>query len=337
MGKCDVLNKLISENIHPSIIEYISEALINFSGNKIELAIAIYIKLAELFWYSPKFAVDNDYDIIDSLFEITLENNDVICLHWGVIYSKLLDMYGIENELCGTDAHVMVKIMFDDFIIYTDVTKNGFEKGTYQLADLTNLKLNLKISGMYTLSSKKNEELDRIIDKVYFKLGMKYSSTEKIDRLFHRFRTYADKRIKRNKEQGFIVDANEIYARIRFINHFYNLNINMHKVERLQIFSKYYREVFDDFPFEQCRSILLKEEAIEPKILRMLVISEDCGIIHFFLEEENGFIEYSKKELLEIFKKRDIGFKNEFYEVLGFNEIEVGVYSKVKSRFNIKL
>ena len=106
----------------------------------------------------------------------------------------------------------------------------------------------------------------------------------------------------------------------------------MHKVERLQIFSKYYREVFDDFPFEQCRSILLKEEAIEPKILRMLVIAEDSGIVHYFLEEENGFIEYSKKELLEIFKKRDIGFKNEFYEVLGFNEIEVGVYSKVRRK-----
>lgn len=330
MSKKDVMNKMIADSLDPSLIDYIRKSLENFSGTKAEFAIAIYIKLAELFWYDSKFVVDNDLSIIDELSAISVSNNEVICLHWAIIYYKLLDIYGIESKLLGNDEHLMVKVITEDFILYTDATRYGIGNRNYQLADLTNLKLKLKIEGIYILNEHLNEKLEQTINLVYEKLGIEVFDSEKINTLLERYRMYCCKRLSTKKEMGLNrIDKPEILKRIRFLNFFYKLKINLREVERLQIFSKYYKNVFEGFDFDNCRCITMSEQnSAELHLVRLIILADDLDNIYYFLESPNGFIEYTKEALLDEFVIRNIRFKYEISSVLGFCDNEVKMLSK---------
>ena len=60
-----------------------------------------------------------------------------------------------------------------------------------------------------------------------------------------------------------------------------------------------------------------------------LIVFKDCeDNFFYFLECEEGFVEYNKECLLEEFKKRNLTMKFEIYKVLGFIEDEVKTLSK---------
>ena len=115
--------------------------------------------MCELFWYDSSFIVDDDYSLISKLSDITVANNKVICLHWAIIYSRFLDMYGVDNELLGSDKHLSVKVNTKDFIMFADATKYGVEYRDYELSDFTNAKLGFKICNLATLSKERNKDL----------------------------------------------------------------------------------------------------------------------------------------------------------------------------------
>ncbi len=330
--KLDIVQKLMNDTIDESILIYVDDAIKCLTDTD-EIAIAIYIKLAELFWYSPSFIVDNDYELIEDLHEISVENNDVVCFHWAIIYSKLLDKYGIENDLTGDEGHLNVKVKFKKIITMADATKYGAEGRDYLLADLTNAKLGLKITGISTYCSEKNKELNEIIDRVYDKLQIKAYSTERLDRVLSKYRYYTYKRMNSKKKAGLtILDGDEIHKRIHFLNHFYRFKYNayIHEVERMQFFSKYYKNVFEGFNFDNSRCITLCEETNGDKhLIKLLVLQDDYGEIYYFLETDNGYIEYNKKDLLDELDERKIWFRYEMYGVLGFSPNEIGIRRKV--------
>ena len=327
--KRKVTNKLMNENVDSSIIQYIDDSIKGIES-KLEIAIAIYIKLAQLFWYNSAFVVENDYSLIEDLSAITMDNNYVVCLHWAIIYSKLLDRYGINNRLCGDDEHLMVKVIVDDYVIFADATKYGVDYGEYMLADLTNAKLGIKINNFCILSESKNKELDSLINSVYSKLGMKYYDLSRVEQLINKFKKYAITRLKRNEEKGLPrIDRKEILMRIKCINSFYHLDTNLHEVERMQFFSKYYSEFFVGFDYDTCRCITLSELDDNYSLIRMIVAKDDLDNIYYFLETEEGFVEYEKNKLLELFEERNIYFRHDICCVLGFQDSEVKRLSKV--------
>lgn len=330
MAKKEVVNKLLEESLNQSLLTYIQDNLKDRFNKDIEIALAIYIKLAELFWYDPNYVADNDLNKIKNLSDISVINNELICLHWAVIYSKILDAYGIDNRLLGDDEHLLVKVNAADYVIFTDATRYGIGAKDYKLADLTNTKLGLKIDGIYTLNEKKSEELDILIDEVYSKLNIPVYDTKKLDLLLEKFRIFGYKRLKNKKENGLpIIDKKEIDKRVKFLNYFYNLSISLREVERLQIFSKYYRNIFEGIPFDKCRCITMCEPVSgKLHLIRMLILADDNKNIYYYLESPKGFIEYNKEEMIEVLISRNIQFRYETSNVLGFDDKEVKKLSK---------
>ncbi len=326
--KKDVMNRLLKQRIDYSIIKYIDDSIVGIE-DKLEVAATVYVKLSEMFWYSPKFVVDNDYRLIEDLNKITLEHNEIVCLHWAIIYSKLLDRYGIYNELIGSDEHLMVKVVVDKYVLFTDATKYGFDEKEYQLADLTNAKLGIKVKNFSSLSDKRNEEIDVVLNRVYERLGIVYYDDERLERLLNKFHTYTRKRIANNLlNEGYKFNREDILYRVRFINWFYKMKIKLREVERLQFFAKYYMKVFEGFNYENCRCLTLCETNEKYHLIRLLVVEDDSKKDYYFLETENGYIEYNKDNLIEEFLRRGIVFKYDICGVLGFKDSEVKMLSK---------
>ena len=325
--KKDVMDRLLKQDVDISIIKYISDALVGID-DKVEIAATIYILLSKLFWYSPKFIVNNDYSLVDDLSDITLENNEIICLHWAIIYSKLLNLYGIENSLLGSDEHLMIKVMINKYVIFADATRYGVEDREYILADLTNTKIGIKVKSFKTLSDERNKELDVVLDKVYDRLGIKCYDDKKLEMLFNNFHTYTRKRMANNLlNKGYRFNREDILYRVRFINWFYKMKIKLREVERLQLFAKYYMMVFEGFSYENCRSISLCDKN---HLVRLLVVEDDIKKDYYFLETETGYVEYDKDVLIDELLEKGIVFKYSTYGILGFNDNEVQMLSKKK-------
>lgn len=317
-------DNLLAQELNSSLYEYI-DTCISMFDTKLEKAIAIYIKIAYLLWYNPKYIINHNLNEIDNLYDISVDNNKVICLHWAIIYSKLLDRYDIPNEIKGDDEHLFVRLDVDNFKITADATRHGIEYREYMLSDLTNTKLNFKITNFSTYSSSKNEELNKIIDSVYSKLGINYYDSHKVDSLVDKFRYFSYKRLKRKKEDGVIqIDKKEIDRRIAFINCFYSKLKHLYEVEKLQIFSKYYKNVFEGFDYETCRCLTMFEDNdLKSDLLKLIVVSDNLGNVYYYLETEYGFAEYEKTELINLFIERNIYFRYDRFGILGFNNEEL--------------
>lgn len=316
-------NGMLEENIDDSIIQYV-ESFINDFNDDLEKAIAIYIKIAQLFWYNPSFLVDRDYDKVDKLSDISVTNNKIICLHWAIIYSKLLDLYGVENRLLGDDGHLSVKVVTSDYIMFADATKHGIEYRDYLLSDLTNTKLGLKISNLCTLSCSLNKELDKVIDKVYTKLGMKYLDIKRLDDFVDKFKYYTYKRMLKKELDGLTrIDKQEIDKRLRFINRFYYLLRNLGDVEKLQILTRYYKDIFYEFNYDNLRCLTMCEENENTCSLLKLIVIADYSDVYYYLESDCGFVEYSKDKLIETLVDRNIYFKYDRCCILGFEDEEI--------------
>lgn len=326
--KKEVMNRLLGQDIDLSIINVIDEAVVGVD-DKLEIAAIIYVLLAKIFWYSPKFVVDNDYSLIEDLDSINLEHNEIVCLHWAIMYSKLLNKYGIDNMLLGSDEHLMVKVMIDKYVIFADATRYGVDDREYNLADLTNTKIGIRVKNFKTLSDERNKEIDLVFDKVYKKLNMEYYDESKIEELLNKFHTYTKRRMANNiLSEGYRFNRSDILYRVRFINMFYKMKIKLREVERLQFFAKYYMRVFEGFNFDNCRCLTLCETNGRYHLVRLLVVEDDSKQDYYFLESENGYVEYTKDNLIEEFLRRGIVFKYDRCGVLGFNDNEVKMLSK---------
>lgn len=335
-GNKNVMNRLLEQSIDESIIKYIDESLIGVD-DKLEIAATIYIKLSEIFWYDPKFIVDNDYKLVNDLSNITLEHNEVICLHWAIIYSKLLDKYGVENSFLGDDKHLMVKVVANKYVIFADATRYGVEDRDYNLADLTNTKLGIKVKNFKSYSDARNKEISILLDNVYERLGIKCYDEDRIEKLLDKFHTYIRRKVANNLlNEGYKFNREDILYRVRFINWFYKMRLKLREVERLQLFSKYFMKVFEGFNYDNCRCLTLCETREEYHLIRLLVVEDDSKKDYYFLETENGFVEYNKEKLIEEFLSRGIVFKYDICGVLGFNNNEVKLLSKRKNNFDNK-
>ena len=328
-----VMNRLLEQNVDESIVNYIDESLVGIE-DKLEIAAIIYIRLAQLFCYSPTFVVDNDYGLVKDLDSITVLNNEIVCLHWAVIYSKLLDRYDVENSFLGDDKHLMVKVVANKYVIFADATRYGVEDRDYNLADLTNAKLGIKVKNFKSYSEVRNKDIAVILDKVYDSLGITCYDDNRMEELLAKFNTYAKRRMNRNLLNGMNkINRGDILYRIRFINWFYNMRLKLGEVERLQFFSKYFMKVFKGYNFENCRCLTLCETSEQYRLVRLLVIEDDNKEDYYFLETNSGFVEYNKERLMDYFLARGIVFKYDICGVLGFKDSEVKMLSKSKKQF----
>lgn len=120
---------------------------------KLEKAIYIYSKLCKILDYDMEYYNDNankKFIAEESISDVDLSNNNVVCYTFSYIYSGLLREIGIDqikeakiNKGEFVNKHASVEFIVDNIVIMADSTHAGAEIG-----DLTTLKVENKINGL---------------------------------------------------------------------------------------------------------------------------------------------------------------------------------------------
>lgn len=120
---------------------------------KLEKAIYIYSKLCKILDYDMEYYNDNankKFIAEESISDVDLSNNNVVCYTFSYIYSGLLREIGIDqikeakiNKGEFVNKHASVEFIVDNIVIMADSTLAGAEIG-----DLTTLKVENKINGL---------------------------------------------------------------------------------------------------------------------------------------------------------------------------------------------
>lgn len=120
---------------------------------KLEKAIYIYSKLCKILDYDMEYYNDNankKFIAEESISDVDLSNNNVVCYTFSYIYSGLLREIGIDqikeakiNKGEFVNKHASVEFVVDNIVIMADSTHAGAEIG-----DLTTLKVENKINGL---------------------------------------------------------------------------------------------------------------------------------------------------------------------------------------------
>ncbi len=120
---------------------------------KLEKAIYIYSKLCKILDYDMEYYNDNAnkrFIAEESISDVDLSNNNVVCYTFSYIYSGLLREIGIDqikeakiNKGEFVNKHASVEFIVDNIVIMADSTHAGAEIG-----DLTTLKVENKINGL---------------------------------------------------------------------------------------------------------------------------------------------------------------------------------------------
>lgn len=120
---------------------------------KLEKAIYIYSKLCKILDYDMEYYNDNankKFIAEESISDVDLSNNNVVCYTFSYIYSGLLRKIGIDqikeakiNKGEFVNKHASVEFVVDNIVIMADSTHAGAEIG-----DLTTLKVENKINGL---------------------------------------------------------------------------------------------------------------------------------------------------------------------------------------------
>lgn len=334
--KIDSIADRFSNKVDDKLINYVSRFVYD-DMDDLENAISIYLCLGDILCYSTMFSLNHDYSKISLVRDISLDNNEMICKNWSILFHRILKYFDISSKVVRTKAHYKVEMVLDDVIYSLDATGYGGNGIYYSISDTTRIKCGLKIDGVLVSSTvdsldinKFTDGLERLrtsIDKVYERQNRKVIPDDKIERMKYKVQNC----VENNAAKVGIGTIPDIYYRIKIINRFWGLNIFDSSVEKIQLFNSCIKYVFDDYNengYEtKCYNIYACREG-RVRIYKLIAIEVD-DYFYYFLDNGKKFIPYNKKELLEEFRKRNIRI-SEFTEILGLY-VDVEQY-RVKMR-----
>ena len=136
-------------------------------------------------------------------------------------------------------------------------------------------------------------------------------------------------RIKVKREDVGKYSYEDFRYRIEIINKFYKMKISRSEIEKKQLLTKYSKNIFSDYTKEFLSdSYLYYLEDNMIRYYKLFIFKDIMGEIYYFLETEQGFLEYSKENLIE--KILDSGL------VLQKEEIIKGIDEEILRKFLIK-
>ena len=151
--------------------------------NLLEKSFYVYIMLCVLLSYNEEFHAMNE-EINDKfnnyldVEKININNNNVTCYQFNLIYSVLLHKLGINFKseyLTGKenygDGHVKMNYRADKFLVISDSTEQVLE------GDMVNAKIGDKVTGIRPLNKNKDtiDEFYNSLNKVYNYIKNKYN------------------------------------------------------------------------------------------------------------------------------------------------------------------
>lgn len=326
----------ITNKVDKQLIDYL-DRYISDDMSVLEKALSIYLCLGDVLRYSPYFCLTHDYSKTNMVRDINLENNEMICKNWSILYYRLLKHYGIKAKINKSKSHYKVEMVLDDVIYSMDATGYGGNSYFYSISDTARIKCGLKIDRFMVSGTVDPldinrftdalEELNVVIDRVYERQGRTYVTDEKYYKLKNKVATL----VEEHARVVGVGSLDDINYRIKVLNRFWGLNIIDSTVEKIQLFNAFYKALFedlDDYGYEnKCYSIYAyKNHKLE--IYKLIAIDID-GNYFYYMDDGKRFSYYSKDELKNEFRIRNIRV-TEFTEIMGMF-IESRVY-RVKMR-----
>ena len=312
-----------SNKLDDKMITYVSK-YVSDDMSTLEKAISIYLALGDVLCYSPYFSLTHDFNKISMVRDINLNNNEMICKSWAILYYRLLKHFGIKARIHRSTAHYKVEMILDGVIYSMDATGYGGNHYFYTLSDTTRIKCNLRISGFLVSGTvdvrDKNkfaegyEKLNESINNVYKRHGRNVVPDEKYDSLKYK----VGRLVKEHAMVVGIGSEDDINYRIKVINRFWGLNIIQTPVEKVQLFNAFYKFIFDDFTtFEfqsKCYNVFAYKN--HKLVIYKLLVLEVNGIYYYYLDDGKKFTYYTRDDLLKEFMKRNVRI-TEFTEIMG--------------------
>lgn len=292
----------LEEDVSDSLKNYVRDNLPSTLDSDIEKAIGIYILLATKLRYAPIYTLTEDYYDTQPYFDVTLENNEVVCIQFSIIYNKLLEEYGIESNLCGdVNSHMYVNLNFGTISFKADATRYGFYSDQLDLSDMTNLKYGFKVIGLFipdTTYTDVNyiipamERLNNSISSVYEKMGIRTDVKDKFDEYIDTYqRKYLSPIGRVNKE--------DFDFRISLLNkHFKFVEDN---VENTQFYNYLLYRFFYDIADERMESVsLYRNNSGKIELSKLLVLYDEDLNPYYYLYTNGKLVNYDVDTVIEI-------------------------------------
>lgn len=312
-----------TNKLDDKMIDYVSRYVYD-DATILENAISIYLCLGDVLCYSPYFCLTHDYNRTNMVRNMNLDNNEIICKNWAVLYHRLLKYFGIKSKLHRIKEHYKVEMELDGVFYSIDATGYGGNGYYYCLSDTTRIKCNLRIDSFLVsgtkdpLDAKKfstaSTELNKSIDRVYERHGRVVVSDDRYDRLKYKVGNL----VRQHAMKVGVGSDEDINYRIKIINRFWGLNLIDSVVEKTQLFNAFYKCIFSDFDkFEyqsKCYNIFAYKN--HKLVIYKLLALEINGIYYYYLDDGKKFSYYDKEGILTEFRRRNIRV-TEFTDIIG--------------------
>lgn len=301
-----------NDEIDQSISEYIDENIPKKVENDLEKAITIYYLLCKIFRYDPSYIVYRCLVCTNPYDKVTLENNNVVCIQFAIIFNKLLQKYGIDSCLVGNvSTHMYVNFRVGTMMLTADSSRYGEFSEDFNISDITATKYNFLIDGLFLVDSfytdinyirYNNEILNNAINKVYSNFGIELDLREKFNYLIKK---YQDRELYID-----VVNKDDIDRRIDIINSlFYKVD---GEVEWVQMLTKLVVSIFNDIEDERTEQITLyKYENNRLKLNRLLVVYDEEMRPFYYFFEGNKYVNYDVDTIVEKIVNGGWTFKNQ--------------------------
>ena len=336
--------KFIYAHINQEVYDYIDKNLPKDITDELERCIAIYILLVSKFRHNREFVIYEDMSLLDDISSINLSNNEVVCWEISLMYYKILQKYNIDVDLYGIYGfHVHINFIADNIPLSADPVSFRIKKDFHQnkLSDMTKAQFGMEVSNIRLIDddyinrysclslsdisrimAKDQHKLDMAIENVYKKLGKNYVKEEDFIKLVNKYNNNTKKRLKRHTQikNGNIYHTKEdIDYRISTINYFYNMNIKKNNIEKIQFMTKYINMIFNDFNKEDFNLLNLFQDLDnnKTKMLKLILVQDCDKEKYLYLEEDDGFHEYTKDDLINLMVINNINLRKSNYSVFG--------------------
>lgn len=157
-----------------------------YDASELEMAIYIYIKMCKVLTYDEEYYVVNQMGVAaekhrstSHIASITLQNNQVVCFEFNIIYAKFLNMLGINftsnyvasiGEAYG-DGHANLDFRCGKYLVKADSVTSILH------GDIANAKINQPLVGINCIN--KNLNTQNEFKKAYQKMYNLIASQEK--------------------------------------------------------------------------------------------------------------------------------------------------------------
>lgn len=279
--------------------------------NELELCIAIYVLLAKVLRYSPMYTItENIYDT-NAYFDVNLTNNEVVCVQFAIIYSKLLEKYGIDVNLAGdVHSHMYVNIAIGTLMLRADATKYGFYSDQLSLSDMTNLKYGFMIEGFFLVKNNYtdidyirygNERIKESILSVYEKMGLRTD-------IQNGLLTYIDKYQKKEFDNNKKISEGTIEQRINEVNKL--IVYDESNVESIQYFNMLLLSIFYDIAEDRLENIsIYRKDDGKLKLSKLVVVYDEDNKPYYYLFTDGRLINYKIDDVVDIILRDGWCFK----------------------------